>query len=118
MLRKRATIIVKTPQGILLVSHLILGKSVFALPGGGIKFKESPEAAAKRELEEETGLKAKKIKFLFNHKTLFHSHFIFEAQARGVPRKSWETRHFAYYNDKVRIARSHKNILEIYFLRK
>ena len=33
-----------------------LGEGLWTLPGGGIEFGESPEAAAVREVEEETGL--------------------------------------------------------------
>ncbi len=114
--RKRATIIVKTPKGILLVSNLILGKFMFALPGGGIKFRENPEISTRRELQEETSLVIKKIKFLFNFKGRLHNHFVFEAQVSGVPKKSWETRHFVYYNDKVRIEKTHKKIIEKYLM--
>ena len=114
MLRNRATLIVKTPKGILLVNHLILGKIRFALPGGGIKFHESPQKAAERELREETYHVAKKIKFLFNHKTPLQNHFVFLVEASGNPKKSWETPHFKIYNDKVKILKSHKRIIEKY----
>jgi 8-oxo-dGTP diphosphatase len=36
-----------------------LGEGLWVLPGGGIEFGEAPEAAAVREVEEETGLHAR-----------------------------------------------------------
>lgn len=115
MLRKRATLIVKTSKGILLVSDLIFGRTKFSLPGGGIKFRESPERAAIRELKEETGLTPKRIKFIFNHNSLLHKHFVFLAYAEGEPRRSWETRHFAYYKKEMKnINAFSKKIIERY----
>lgn len=112
--RKRATVIVETEKGILLVSHLIFGKFLFALPGGGIKFKETPEDTARREVEEETGLKLKDVKYLFDYSTLFHKHKVFSAKGFGNLKKSWETRHFAYYGDDIRIGKSFREIIEKY----
>ena|SRR3990167_8078217 len=114
MKRKRATVIIETEKGILLVSHLIFGKLVFALPGGGIKFSEKSEDAARREIFEETGLKINKIKFLFNYKTFLHNHFVFKAEASGNLRKSWETRYFAFYEDDVRVGKSFEKMIEKY----
>ncbi|MGM0509190.1 MAG: NUDIX hydrolase [Fusobacteriota bacterium] len=41
------------------------GGITYELPGGAIDKGETPELAAKRELEEEMGLKAESLKFLF-----------------------------------------------------
>lgn len=43
-------------QRVLLTHHLIPGNGHWALPGGGLRDGESPAAAARRELTEETGL--------------------------------------------------------------
>lgn len=41
-----------------------LDKNTFELPGGGLETGESPESGARRELEEETGIKAEKLVYL------------------------------------------------------
>jgi 8-oxo-dGTP pyrophosphatase MutT (NUDIX family) len=53
-------------QEILLVKHRWRdGSTSWILPGGALLPQEKPEEAALRELEEETGLKGKLIRFLF-----------------------------------------------------
>ena len=54
--------------GRLLLIRNSYGRSdVFRLPGGGIGRRERPEAAAARELREETGLEARDLRFVSRH---------------------------------------------------
>jgi ADP-ribose pyrophosphatase YjhB (NUDIX family) len=52
----RVRVVVKSPEGNILLVRSWFGKQRWALPGGGIAKGEAPEAAALRELREETGL--------------------------------------------------------------
>ena len=61
-IRRKGVAIVDTPKGILVVAI----SDIFILPGGGAKPWENRKKAAIRELYEETGLRTKKIKYLFN----------------------------------------------------
>ncbi len=62
--RRRGTAIVETPIGILVVAGR---RKLYILPGGGANIGESRTKAAVRELKEETGLIATKVRFLFSH---------------------------------------------------
>jgi 8-oxo-dGTP diphosphatase len=68
-LRRRGTAIVDTPKGILVVSESGRGD---LLPGGNARKGESRRKAAIRELEEETGLKATDVSYLFEIKGEIH----------------------------------------------
>lgn len=67
----------KERDGVLLIKRRDI--PVWVLPGGGIESGESPESAAVREAEEETGLKvaiAKKIAFYHpKNRLTHHTHF-------------------------------------------
>ena len=54
------------------------GKNRWALPGGFIESKETPEAACLRELEEETGLKGKvrKLIGIYLQKTSYYGYLV------------------------------------------
>lgn len=71
---------------ILLVRHSY-GPDRWALPGGGCKRGEEPQAAAMRELHEEVGLTAKDIELLSVIQEVIsgspHTAFVFAARAEG-----------------------------------
>ena len=116
-IRNRATLIVETKKGILLTSALPF-PFVFSLPGGGIRRREIPAEAAKRELEEETSLKVKEIKFLFTYKTFLNNYIVFSAKAKGTPIPQKEVRKIAFLEGKnrnhIRMFRATRNIIQIY----
>ena len=82
--RQRATVIVPTPQGILLTeTH----RGLILLPGGGMDRGELPIAAAVRELHEETGLVTQAIHFLYQTNSPSNTHHVFVvSDYTGTPR--------------------------------
>ena len=95
--RKRATAIVETDKGILLVSHS--KRPIFMLPGGGVKRGEHSICAVVRELYEETGLHSSEVKYLFDLTTTHHEHKVFLIKPFGELRKRHETKHIAFWNN-------------------
>lgn len=114
VLRKRATLIVKMSQGILLVRHVFPWK--WGLPGGGIKRREKAEEAARRELFEETGLRVKKIKHLFDLDYGWHRHNVFLITAKGKINLNWELINYNYLGNvkSETIGKSTQAILKKY----
>ena len=82
MKRQRATVIVDIDGRILLVENR---GGLLLLPGGGINPDESHAQAARRELGEETRLRAKSLHFLFSHESQTNCHHVFRARASGTP---------------------------------
>jgi len=75
----------------------------YLLPGGGARRHESRTKATIRELREETGLRAKSIRYLFTHhdspdRKIRNLHKVFLVEAEGKPRHvSSESRHIGYW---------------------
>lgn len=117
--RKRATTIVDTDEGILLVSHSRKGNPTYMLPGGGVKRGEHSIIAAVRELHEETGLHASEIKYLFEMMSKHHKHKVFLVKSYGKLRKRHETKHIRFYNistkDKYNLAWHVEPIIRKYY---
>lgn len=67
-MRSRACGVILDGDRILLVHHVHDGHDYWTLPGGGVEEGESPERAAVREVEEETGIKGKIVRVLCPNK--------------------------------------------------
>ena len=113
------------PKGILVVAG---ETKVFHLPGGGAKKYESRKKAAIRELYEETGLKTKRIKYLFSYKgkkwhkyngrLVKNSVKVFLIEPLGKPNPRNEIKRIEFWNPKkkLRIGNSTLNSLNKYIL--
>ncbi|OYQ64354.1 hypothetical protein B9G53_12185 [Pseudanabaena sp. SR411] len=80
--RRRGTAIVETEAGIILAET---SKGLLILPGGGTERGESRFAAAIRELQEETGLKATSAIALFDYESSQNYHKVVWIMAEGNP---------------------------------
>lgn len=121
--RRKGVAIVESSKGILVVA----GKDKkFILPGGGAKKEETRLQATIRELEEETGLKTKSFKYLFNYKgnkwkskngkQIRNLGIVFFINAIGTAKPRHEIRHINYYkpNKKINITFGTKKIIDMY----
>ncbi len=122
--RRRGTAIVETPIGILVVAGR---RKLYILPGGGANIGESRTKAAVRELKEETGLIATKVKFLFSHVGNVqesHSgeyyedhHSVCLINASGIARPRNEVKYVGYYSpeSEIKISRTTKEIIDRFY---
>ena len=79
-LRDRATCVLIRDGKLLLVAIHTLK---YLLPGGGVDPGETIEAAAVRELFEETGLVATRAEYLYAFETVSNRHHVFAVDADG-----------------------------------
>ena len=79
-LRERATCVLIRDGKLLLVADRVLK---YLLPGGGVDPGETIEAAAVRELLEETGLVATRTEYLYVFETASNRHHVFSVEADG-----------------------------------
>ena len=99
-----ALCVVRTENGILFCKREDNG--LWVLPGGGIEKDEKPEKAAIRELEEETGIIVKSVKFRGTWKFDFlgkkSRYAVFETlgKIKGELKPSWETPQVKFFNSE------------------
>jgi 8-oxo-dGTP diphosphatase len=122
-IRRRGTAIVETKKGILVVAW---ENKIFMLPGGGAEWWETRKRAAIRELEEETTLKTKSIKYLFDslgpehknkHGKSQRNHAkVFLIEAEGKPKPQNEIKYISYWkpNSKMQLMGGAKLVLAKY----
>jgi 8-oxo-dGTP diphosphatase len=122
--RRRGTAIVETPIGILVVAGR---NGLYILPGGGATKGESRTEAAVRELNEETGLIATEVRFLFRHVGNVHKsysgvyfgdhHTVCLINANGIARPRHEIRYVDYYfpDSKIKISKTTKEIIDRFY---
>lgn len=71
----------------------LIGKTVWRIPAGHLKYSENPKKGAERELLEETGLIAKKLTLLSSHKYMGWmkiTMYVFKAEGLNKKKKHLE----------------------------
>ncbi|OJB10605.1 DNA mismatch repair protein MutT [Burkholderia ubonensis] len=96
IIRERATIVCRQGTRILLVARR---PSRWSLPGGMVKRRDSPLAAAHRELWEETGLVNLPVAYAFQFGGLAKLHHVFVADVApgAMPRARNEIAHCSWF---------------------
>ena|SRR5215204_6032070 len=74
-------IITNRDEKVLLLDHHLRPGSGWGIPGGFIEHGEQPEAAARRELREETGIELENLKMLRVRTINRHIEFLFRAES-------------------------------------
>jgi 8-oxo-dGTP pyrophosphatase MutT (NUDIX family) len=92
----RVRVVLKSPEGNILLVRTWFGKQRWSFPGGGIAKGESPETAALREVREETGLILRVDDLKLHDEIVYTDDFdmkftIFEAEVaqEKLPKLEW-----------------------------
>lgn len=102
-LRKRGVAVVIRHGRVLLVRDR--GKRHFSLPGGGVHRGERTYQAAARELQEETGLRAKKTTYIgsFDGAASEHKAYLIEADGHVHMKHSGELVAYTWWDMKAHV---------------
>ena len=79
-----AAVIFNRDQKVLLLNHVLRPFSGWGLPGGFVSAGESPDAAIRREIREETGLELEELALLRVRTIGPHVEILFTATAEGA----------------------------------
>lgn len=101
-----AGVIIKKDGKYLLINRAIFPPG-YASPAGHVDKTETPEQAAKRELKEEVGLEAKKLKLLIHEEipgnlchfgVSVHEWFVYDCEWKGTVKVSKEAKDWGWYS--------------------
>ena len=99
---RRATLVIIRNNRVFLARDDTL--NFWSLPGGRIEPGESDEAAATRELDEETGLQILSLEFLLEHESDVRHHQVFRITVNdGAPSPGNEIAELKWWNGRERI---------------
>ena len=80
-------VIITNPDGkVLLLEHVLRPASGWGIPGGFLNTSEQPEAAARREIREETGIELENLQMLRVRTLNRHIEFLFRAESTETGR--------------------------------
>jgi ADP-ribose pyrophosphatase YjhB (NUDIX family) len=80
-------VIITNPDGkVLLLEHVLRPASGWGIPGGFINASEQPEAAARREIREETGIELENLQLIRVRTLARHIEFLFRAESNDAGR--------------------------------
>ena len=93
-------VIITNPDGkVLLLEHILRPGSGWGIPGGFIEHGEQPEAAARREMREETGIALENLRMLRARTLHRHIEFLFRAESSEAGAvKSREIRSLGWFD--------------------
>ena len=101
--RNRATVLAVYDGKLLLVRER--GAKRWSLPGGGVKKGENPVTAARREVDEETGLTVLSAAYLFHYESPSQHHHVCSMSVAGqVSLQREELSDFRWWNGQTQLA--------------